>query len=798
MLRKKMLRDIRKNFSSFITIFIMTFLGVFVFSGIHAYMDGMDYSGQRYYEENNLQDLWMLGENFSDEDMKDILATDGVKAAERALVINTDLKNYKDVVLETNFVESKNISSMHVVDGEGFDYDSDGMWLDSYLADNLGIKVGDELTLAYKDYEIIGRVAGLVNTPDHVYSIKDESAIFPTHDDYGYVYLSMKSFPEDYIKDELKTATAGKLGMNVGDVTDEIFDMAFPEYKASDYYVYNYAYVTLKDGADEQAVKALLQNNIKSAVAVTGRDASTSVEAYQSEVEEGASYSGIFTFLFLFIAVLSVVTTMHRFVKKQRTQIGTLKALGFSRKRIERHYLGYGFYVSVIAAILGLIGGRFIIGNIFVNMEASYFEVPDMVVVTKPIVYAVAAGVVLLVTAATYFTCHGLLKESAAQTLRLEVPKVKAGELKPAGSLAKRFSVGVRWNLRDIGRNKGRTITGIVGIVGCTMLIVCAFGMRDTIKFFIKWQFEDLYNFEYKLDVESTISDEAYKELTDRYGDATSMTLAVEAFDASGNTSTRQIVVTDAGDKVRYTDHKAGYFELSDDGIYVSEKLLSILGLKVGDNVSWSVYGEEKIYTTGIAGTFREPQGQKLAMTRAYAESIGIDYKADCIYTDEDLSEVKNIAGVLLITGIAALKDGMMSMISMMDTVILLLMVVSVTLAVVIIYNLGILSFSEKQYQFATMKVLGFRSRQIRKIYVMQNLWICVVAVIIGLPLGEYMTALIYKLAMGDNYDMLVRVEPITYVVGAAGVFAVAYLVNLLLGRKVKTIDMVTSLKANE
>ena len=100
MLRKKMMRDIWKNLSSFITIFIMTFLGVFVFSGIHAYMDGMDYSGQRYYEENNLQDLWMLGENFSDEDMEDILATDGVKDAERALVINTDLKNYKDVVLE--------------------------------------------------------------------------------------------------------------------------------------------------------------------------------------------------------------------------------------------------------------------------------------------------------------------------------------------------------------------------------------------------------------------------------------------------------------------------------------------------------------------------------------------------------------------------------------------------------------------------------------------------------------------------------------------------------------------------
>lgn len=798
MLRKKMMRDIKKNLSSFITIFIMTFLGVFVFSGIHAYMDGMDYSGKRYYENNNLQDLWLLGENFSDEDMDDIRATDGVKEAERALVINTDLKDFKDVVLETNFVESKNISSLYVVDGEGFDYDSDGMWLDSYLADNLGIKVGDELTLAYKDYEITGRVIGLVNTPDHVYLIKDESALFPTHDDYGYVYLSMKSFPEEYIKTELKEAVAEKLGLGAADVTDEIFDMALPDYKASDYYVYNYAYVVLEDDADEQAVKALLQNGIESAQAVTGRDASASVSTYQSEVEEGATYSGIFTFLFLFIAVLSVVTTMHRFVKKQRTQIGTLKALGFGRKRIERHYLGYGFYVSLIASALGLILGRFIIGNIFVKLEASYFEVPDMVVVTKPIVYVVAVGVVILVTAATYFTCHGLLKESAAQTLRLEVPKVKAGELKPAGSFAKRFSVGVRWNLRDIGRNKGRTITGIVGIVGCTILIVCAFGMRDTIQFFIKWQFEDLYNFEYKLDVESTISDEAYKELTDKYGDATSMTLAVEAFDVSGNTSTRQIVVTDAGNKVRYTDHKARDFELSDDGIYVSEKLLSVLGLKIGDNVSWSVYGDDKTYTTKIAGTFREPQGQKFAMTRAYAESLGIEYKADCLYTDEDLSETKNIAGVSLITGIAALKDGMMSMINMMNTVILLLMVVSIILAIVIIYNLGILSFSEKQYQFATMKVLGFRSKQIRKIYVMQNIWICVVAIIIGLPLGEYMTVLIYGLAMGDNYDMLVRIAPITYVVGAVGVFAVAYLVNLWLGRKVKTIDMVTSLKANE
>ena len=209
-LSKKMLRDIKLNKMQFFNIFIMVFLGVFVFAGIHSYMDGMQKSVDSYYDNNNLQDIWIAGENFSKDDLEDIKKIDNIKNAERILTLNMDLENYKNVVIETNFIETNDISKMYIVEGEEYSQDKDGLWIDSYLAKNLEIKVGDELTLKYQNYTVKETVKGLVNTPDHVYIIKDETAIFPTHKDYGYVYLSINEFPKEFIYDEIKEKIANE------------------------------------------------------------------------------------------------------------------------------------------------------------------------------------------------------------------------------------------------------------------------------------------------------------------------------------------------------------------------------------------------------------------------------------------------------------------------------------------------------------------------------------------------------------------------------------------------------------
>lgn len=599
-LNKKLFRDIRFNKSQFITIFLMVFLGVFVFAGIHSYMDGMKKSSDIYYEDYNLQDIWLVGNNFTNEDLENVKKLDNIKDAERILTVTTSLDNFDDVTLETNFIEQNNISKMYIIDGEKFDSNKSGVWLDSFLAKNLNLKVGDEITFTYQKYKITQKILGLINTPDHVYSIKDETEIFPNHNNYGYVYLSINEFPKDYIYDEIKGQTG---------ITDNALIMqTIKDFDIKDYYVFNSMIVDIDDTSKLDETKSNIENNIKSALAVTDRNSSSSYEAYNSEIEEGNTYSSVFTLLFLFIAILSVITTMNRFVKKQRTQIGTLKALGFKNSKIIKHYVSYGFYISLIASVLGIVIGTLTLGNFFLNMEMEYFEMPEYSTVIHQVVYILAVIVVLLVTFVTYLSCRKVLKEPAAEALRLEIPKVKKSKFNlTTKGVFKKASLSTRWNLRDIARNKGRSSMAIVGIIGCTMLMVCAFGMLDTMNSYLDWQFEKISDFKYKLSLEENYTDEELDNLTKEYGNATSMSLGIEIKNKDVK-ETNIITVNDAKDYLRYTDHNREYMNLNDDGVYITEKLSDTLNLNVGDEITWHIFGDDTWHTNKIVGLNRDPR----------------------------------------------------------------------------------------------------------------------------------------------------------------------------------------------
>ena len=799
MLLKKCLREIKINKSQFVNIFIMVFLGVFVFTGIHAYMDGMEKSANDYYEKNNLQDLWVSGENFTKQDLEDIKNIENVKDAERILTLNMELEEHKDVILETNFIETNNISKMYVVEGENFEKNKEGIWFDSYLAKSLGIKVGDEISVKYKNYKITQKVVGLVNTPDHVYFVKDSTEIFPTHNDYGFIYLSINSFPKEYIYNELKSKIISENSMiSEQNITNEMIENMIPNFNLEDYYVFNSIIVDVDDIEKINQTTVDIENTIKSAIAVTNRDSSPSVEVYNSEVEEGDTYSGVFTFLFLFIALLSVVTTMNRFVKKQRTQIGTLKALGFKTSKITLHYISYGFVISLISSALGVIAGKYILGRPFIEMEMTYFEIPVYNTEIKPLVYVLAVMVVLLVTFVTYLSCRKILKEPASQALRVEIPKVKNTNFDiTTKGILKKASISTKWNIRDVFRNKGRSIMAVVGVTGCTMLLVCAFGLLDTMNSYLDWEFGKINNFKYKILLQNNYSQEQYENLIKNYGNYTTQTLGIE-FKNGNSKETNAIIVNDAKDYVKYTDHNKNYMDLSDNGIYITEKLSEKYNLKIGDKITWHIFGDDNWYTSEIVGLNRDPQNQQINVTRKYYESLGLEYKPDSIYTNEDLSNVNKLSGVDTIQSIQGLRKSMESTLETTKTMVVLLIIVSAILSSVIIYNLGTLSFSEKQYQFATLKVLGFKNKHIKNIFIKQNIWLTVAGILLGLPLGFSMVNYIFMSALGENFDFIVQVKLVSYLYSAIGSYLVAILVNKWLSRKVKNIDMVSSLKASE
>ena len=788
MLKKKMIRDILQNKSQFITIFLMILIGVMVYTGIESYMDGMINAASSFYEKNNLQDLNVIGTSLTRSDLEKIKSLKNVEDAERKLVVTGIDNDDNDKTYLISFIESNNISKFYVLEGEKFDVNKKGVWVDNFYAKNNNLKIGDTLNIKYDTFVLKEKILGFINVPDHIYDVKDESEIVPNRDIFGFIYMSYKEIPENYIKE---------LVMKNLKITDESY---LKQFNYEEYIPYNYIMVDVNKKENVDSVKNDIEDKVKNALGIVKIEDTASYLMYQGEIDEGKSYVGIFSGLFLFIALLSVITTMTRVVKKQKLQIGTLKALGIKNYRILFHYVGYGFWVSLFASIAGIILGRYFIGSVFLGIEMSFFEVPNGVPVINNKSYIVALIVILVTSFITYLTCRKELRKIPAESLRNELPKVKNGSLNiTTKGIFKKLRFSSKWNLRDIIRNKFRTITGVVGIVGCCTLIVCAFGMLNSMNHFIKLQFKDLYNFDYKLNLRENISDTQLKELEKIYGTETSQTLNIEIKDSKGIRTTNTATVVDVDKLVRFQNKQDKFIKIDkNNGVYITSKLAQNENYKIGDTIKWHIYGNSKYYESKIVGFNKDPQNQNITMTREYMESLGLKYNPDSLYTNYNLKSVKEIDEVELVQDKVSLKTSMESMLSMMRKMIILIIFFAIFLGAVIIYNMGILSYSEKQYQFSTLKVLGFKDKKIKQIFIEQNIWITFLSVIIGLPSGYYLTSWLFKACLDDNFDFGVHINISTYIIATVGTFLVSYLVSKFLSRKINKIDMVSSLKGNE
>lgn len=796
MLRKKMFRDIFKNKSQFITILLMVTIGVMVYAGIEAYMDGMTSSANNFYEKCNLQDINVLGKSFTEDNLKNVKKIDNVKNAERKLELTMNDTKDKDKSYLVSVIESNEISKFYISSGEKFSSNKKGIWIDYFYAEENNIKVNDKIKFKYDGYEFNEKVLGIIYVPDHVYAVKDASQLMPNHKTYGLIYMPVKE-AEGFIKYQVKEEISKEINQKV---TDEIFNKIKPDFNYLEYIPFNYIMVDVNNKKNNNQVKDDIESKIDNAVASVEIEDTASYTMYQGEIDEGSAYVGIFSGLFLFIALLSVITTMTRVVKKQKIQIGTLKALGFSKLKINLHYVGYGFWVSLAGAILGILLGRYFLGSVFLNLEMSFFEVPNGSVYIDKMTYVVAAIVVLVISLITFLTCYKELRKKPVDSLKNEMPNVKKGSLNiTTKGIFKNLGFSSKWNLRDILRNKFRTITGVVGIVGCTTLIVCALGMLNSMNYFIKLQFDDLYNFKYKLTLKENIKEDSIKSLTEKYGNNTSKTYAIEIKDKDSNREANTIFVDASNNYIRFIDNKYKFQKLNkNNGVYVTYKYAEENNVKTGDKIKWHIYGDKTYYESKVIGFYKDPQVQGLTATKEYIESLGIKYIPDSIYTNKNIDKSKSIKDVEVIQNINELKDAITNMLSMMRTMIIIIISFAVLLGVIIIYNMSILSFGEKEYQFATLKVLGFANKQIEKIFSIQNSWICIASIIIGLPVGYNLTSYLFKACLDDNYDFGVHIEVWTYILAAIGTYLVSYFVSKKLSKKINKIDMVSSLKANE
>lgn len=485
---------------------------------------------------------------------------------------------------------------------------------------------------------------------------------------------------------------------------------------------------------------------------------------------------------------------MHRIAGKEKLQIGTLKALGFKDRRILRHYTSYAFMIGIAGSVIGVALGYFV-AYMIMNPDGTmgtYFDMPEWKLYLPWFCYVTLACIILLLTLIGYLSVKKMLQGTAADALRPYSPKKMKRLLIEKTHIFDRLSFGARWNLRDAMRHKSRMAMSLIGIVGCTLIITATLGMRDTMNDFLKSYYDDATNYSSRIYIAEEAAPDERDRLVSEYDGDWSSSASVQIEDKAVSLD----IYDTSEDKVRFPADGEGFAELTDDGAYVCRRIADEFNLEQGDSIRISPYGGDDEYTLKVAGIIRSVS-ENIVISPEYAGRIGIDYVIDSVYTDTPKADIKTDGAIKSVQSKQAIIDSFDSFMEIMNLMIVIFILAAAVLGVVVLYNLGVMSYTERYTEMATLKVTGFRDRKIGRLLAGQNLWISVIGIIIGIPAGA--GALSYLMtALAPEYELKIVIGPVTYIVSVLLTFGVSMAVSLMVARKNRHIDMVEALKGTE
>lgn len=747
-LSKKMLRDIKINKTQFISIFLMAFLGIFAFCGVCGEYYGLEQTSSDFYSETNLADGWIYNTTITDDALDEInnFTTD----SEKQLVVQSvgNFSNDPDITL--HFVEDNEISKFHVSEGEDFNLSDDsGVWLDKRFADAQNLSIGDNISFTFNGITIEKEIKGIGYSPEYVYEASPTS-IIPDFKDMGFAYLSYEAFPSDIQYNVLLVK----------------FNQSPDDFKKS-----------LDDSVDY--------------LSFTKQSDHVSVAQFNEEMAQHKMIGNVFPIVFILVTFLTLLTTMTRIIAHQRTQIGVLKAVGYKNRTIVFHYMSYGFWLVLAGAILGLILGPMIIPNLFYPTMTARYSLPEW----NPgfdISFVVVAGLMVVSSlAVSYFAARNISKENPANTMRPKAPNISSSGTLEKSGLWDKLSFNIRWNYRDAKRNKFRALMAIVGVMGCVALLISAFGMNDSMENLKTWEYDDISHFESKLIIESGASQSDIDSVTDEVNGSQIMEQAIE-IKAQGNEKTAMLLVLNDTDLISHTDKNGKAINLSNADISLSQKMAESLDVGVGDTIKWHIVGSDDWVECKITNIHGEPLSQGIILSAEKLEDLDLNFTPTSIITsqsvDDDYDSIKSISSI---DDMVNAWDKMTSSVMMMVSILIFF---AVLLAIVVLYNLGILSFTEIEREIATLKVLGFKTGDLRKLLLTQNLVFTAIGFILGIPLGFYLMTLMMD-AAGESLYYIPSLTLGNIALSAVITFVVSIIVNLMFSGKIKNLNMVEALK---
>lgn len=539
---------------------------------------------------------------------------------------------------------------------------------------------------------------------------------------------------------------------------------------------------------------------------------------FGQDADRMANLASVLPIIFFLVAALVCLTTMTRMVEEQRVQIGALKALGYSRLSISWKYIGYGLLPSLVGGVLGLVIGYILFPKMIFTAYQIMYQMPDIELhaYTDISLFSVLAAVACT-TVATLWACLATLRETPASLMRPRTPKAgKRVFLEYIKPLWRRMSFIHKVTARNLFRYQKRFWMTVIGIGGCTALIIAGFGMRSSLLFTMSRQYDELFHYSAQV----TLADNALPEERAAVEDflagdsrvvnyipcaASSATVVTPSY---STTAYVEVMASDEiGKVVDLFDYKSGDpITMGDEGVYIDQKLSELLKVSVGD--TFFLDGDVRGDVT-VAGIYEHYTGHFIYMTPGYYENaLHADGEPNAYllnFTSDDtdtcnaiFEKLLDMSGVATTSRMRDTQDTYMHSMERVDFVVVIIILAAAALAMVVLFNLSNINITERQRELATIKLLGFYDGEVSAYVYRENIVLTLFGILLGCFMGHWLHIYLVRSTEIDLMMFGRQTAPSAYVYAAILTALFSLLVNVLAHFKMKKIDMVESLKSAE
>ncbi|MDY4619428.1 MAG: ABC transporter permease [Bacilli bacterium] len=812
-LLKHIFMKIKDNYKRFLSLICMAFLGVGFYVGIQSSSPDMLKTLDNFYDENNVYDISVISNVGLTED--DLLKLSKIKNVE--LAINIQEKDSYLEIEENNYVVklieyNSQMNNVYIKEGR-LPKNNNEVSVDNALLENNNLKLGDNITIDGKKYSIVGNVI----SPLYFSAERPNSNLGSGKVDYYiYVYngsLDLEAYSNIYItvKGAKKYLTNSdsykKLINNVKKDIDLIKD------KQQDIR-YDELYSDIIETSEMYGISIDESKFIKPKWYIYDRLDNTSYKELINASDNLKKIGNIFPIIFFAISVLVSLISMMRMIEEDRVENGTLKSLGYNSFHITLKYVIYSLLATTIGSSVGAIFGSYMIPNVIWNIYKKIFFIPKFIYLLKSDYNALGLWIcILCICGTSIIVCIKNLREVPANLMRPKAPKSgKKILLERINFIWKKLKFSDKITIRNIFRYKSRVITTILGIAGCTALILAGFGLKDSIKDVIDFQFNNIIKYDKMLMTNESINQiDIEKELLNDDKVENYTNVNTQNIKVLFNDEQHEVTMITPDDfksiskSISLIDLKTNNIidNISDNSCIISEKTAKLLDIDVGDKISLLDNDNNK-YDIKVSYIIKNYINQYLYINKNTYNNLFNNYKINSILIslkEEDKNskefDKKYISNgyALTIVDIDDIKSSMSDMLSSIDSIVAILIIAAASLAFVVLYNLSNINISERKREIATLKVLGFYPSEVDKYINRETVLLTILGIGIGLLFGSYLSHFIISTCEPDFIMFDRHVYTLSYFYSLFITVIFTIIVTIVTHFNLKKINMVTSLK---